>query len=129
MHGFPYLEHSRSPEGAWASSPKPQNPDEPHPQTPNPNPPNPDNPHSQTLNPKPYGPRSTPPPACGASNHPKFDCRFAEWANRSLLSVRRTHQIRIHAKHAGFAIVGDNVYGRERDMYGDDEDLMFAGQK
>lgn len=36
----------------------------------------------------------------------------------------RTHQIRIHAMHAGLPIVGDNVYGKEAELYtASDEEL------
>mmetsp|Transcript_20867 Transcript_20867/g.32711 ORF Transcript_20867/g.32711 Transcript_20867/m.32711 type:complete len:230 (-) Transcript_20867:805-1494(-) len=43
---------------------------------------------------------------------------------RALPLTGRTHQIRIHAMHAGLPIVGDNVYGREAALYEDDNDLM-----
>jgi 23S rRNA-/tRNA-specific pseudouridylate synthase len=40
---------------------------------------------------------------------------------RALLCVSpvtgRTHQIRLHAQHCGLPIVGDDVYGRERECY------------
>eukprot|EP00960_Hanusia_phi_P044332 756585-Hanusia_phi.AAC.2 len=43
---------------------------------------------------------------------------------RALPKTGRTHQIRIHAMHAGLPIVGDNVYGREAQLYPEsDEEL------
>jgi len=36
----------------------------------------------------------------------------------------RTHQIRVHARHVGMPIVGDNVYGREATLYDDEEDML-----
>ncbi|EKX53345.1 hypothetical protein GUITHDRAFT_101047 [Guillardia theta CCMP2712] len=43
---------------------------------------------------------------------------------RALPKTGRTHQIRIHAMHAGLPIVGDNVYGKEAELYtASDEEL------
>lgn len=50
----------------------------------------------------------------------------------ALLSVSprtgRTHQIRIHAREAGFPIVGDDIYGRERECYDSIEHVRACAQ-
>jgi RluA family pseudouridine synthase len=41
----------------------------------------------------------------------------------------RTHQIRVHARHAGLPIVGDNVYGREASLYASEDEMLSSEQK
>jgi RluA family pseudouridine synthase len=41
----------------------------------------------------------------------------------------RTHQIRVHARHIGLPIVGDNVYGLESALYDDEADMLRSDQK
>lgn len=40
----------------------------------------------------------------------------------------RTHQIRVHARHAGMPIVGDELYGRERECYRSFEHVQQCAQ-
>ena len=46
-------------------------------------------------------------------------CRF-------VLQTGRTHQIRVHAKHIGHPIVGDDVYGRKKREFGLNGQLLHA---
>lgn len=41
----------------------------------------------------------------------------------------RTHQIRVHARHLGMPIVGDNVYGLEAALYQDEADMLRSDLK
>lgn len=57
-------------------------------------------------------------------------CRFDSTQNRSLLDIKlhtgRKHQIRVHLAEAGFAIIGDRLYGQAGQ---DSEDLQLTAVK
>jgi len=57
-------------------------------------------------------------------------CRYDSEQNRSLLTIKlhsgRKHQIRIHLAEAGFAIIGDRLYGQAGE---DDIDLQLTAVK
>ncbi len=55
-----------------------------------------------------------------------------EFAGFSLLKVKpltgRTHQIRVHMTHIGFPIVGDPVYGRQKNAFGLTRQALHASK-